>query len=101
MPPNDPFSDAQERVKKQLVKNIPAFKRLARFAPYVAGEQFTLADVSAFATLATVAGACKAVLGEDLVANGGIDWKAHLRLLGERPSVQRVNADRKADMAKG
>jgi len=88
----------QERVRKQLAKNLPAFLRLARFAPYVAGEQFTLADVSAFATLPTVAQATRAVLGEDMVAAAGIDWKSHLRRLGERPSVQRVNADRKRDM---
>ena len=88
----------QERVRKQLAKNLPAFLRLARFAPYVAGEQFTLADVSAFATLPTVAQASRAVLGEDMIAAAGIDWKSHLRLLGGRASVQRVNADRKRDM---
>ena len=88
----------QERVKKQLSKNIPAFQRLARFAPYAAGDHFTLADATAFATLPTVAQATKAVLGEDMIAAAGIDWKAHLRVLGERPSVQRINADRKRDM---
>jgi glutathione S-transferase len=88
----------QERVKKQLSKNIPAFQRLARFAPYAAGDRFTLADAAAFATLPTVAQATKAVLGEDMIAAAGIDWKAYLRLLGERPSVQRINADRKRDM---
>ncbi len=87
----------QARVKKQLLRNLEALKRLARFAPYAAGEQFTLADCSAFATLPTVAGATKAVYGEDLVAAAGIDWKAHLKLIGGRPSVQRVNADRKRD----
>ena len=88
----------QERVKKQLARNIPAFQRLAKFTPYVAGEQFTLADASAFATLPTVAIATKSVLGDDMVAAAGIDWKAYVRLLGERPSVQRVNADRKRDI---
>lgn len=87
----------QERVKKQLVKNIEAFKRLARFSPYAAGETFTLADASAFATLPTVGMATKLVLGQDLIAAAGIDWKSHARLLAERPSVQRVNADRKRD----
>jgi glutathione S-transferase len=87
----------QARVRQQLAKNLPAFLRLAKFSPYVAGEQFTLADASAYATLPTVAAATKAVLGEDLVAAAGIDWKAHARLLGERASVQRVNADRKRD----
>ena len=87
----------QQRVRKQLARNIPAFQRLARFAPYVAGGAFTLADASAFATLPTVAMATKLVLGEDMIAAAGVDWKGYLRLLGERPSVQRVNADRKRD----
>jgi glutathione S-transferase len=88
----------QQRVRKQLERNVAALKRLARFSPYAAGDSFTLADVSAFASLPAVAQATKAVLGEDLIAAGGIDWKSHLKLLGERASVQRVNADRKRDM---
>jgi glutathione S-transferase len=87
----------KERVKKTLEKNLPAFKRLAQFAPYAAGGSFTLADASAFATLPTVANATRAVYGEDLVAAAGIDWKPYLKLLSERPSLQRVNADRKRD----
>ena len=88
----------QARVKKQLAQNLPALRRLARFAPYAAGAAFTLADASAYATLPTVANATRAVFGEDLIAAAGIDWKAYTKLLGERPSVQRVNADRKRDM---
>lgn len=87
----------QARVKKQLVRHLAALQRLLKMAPYAAGERFTLADCSAFATLPTVAGATKAVYGEDLVAAAGIDWKAHLKLIGARESVQRVNADRKRD----
>lgn len=88
---------AQARVKKQLQRNLEALKRLARFAPYAAGAEFTVADCAAYATLPTVAQATKAVLGEDLVTAAGIDWKAHLKLIGTRASVQRVNADRKRD----
>lgn len=88
--------ETQERVRKQLVKSIAAFQRLAKFSPYVAGSSFTLADCSAYASLPTVAMATKAVLGEDLLASAGIDWKGYMKLLGERPSVQRVAADRKA-----
>ncbi|MBL8326376.1 MAG: glutathione S-transferase family protein [Rubrivivax sp.] len=90
--------ETKSSVRERLARNIPAFKRLARFAPYVAGSEFTLADAAAYATLPTVAQATKAVLGEDLLAAAGIDWKAHLKLLGERPAVQRVNADRKRDL---
>jgi glutathione S-transferase len=92
--------EVQERLRKQLTKNLAALKRLVRFSPYAAGDTFTLADCSAFATLPTVANACKAVLGADLVADAGIDWKAYLKLLGERSSVQKVNADRKAAQEK-
>jgi len=88
--------ETKERVRKQLTRNIAAFLKLAKFAPYVAGSSFTLADCSAYATLPTVGMATKAVLGEDLLAAAGVDWKAYLKLLGERPSVQKVAADRKA-----
>ena len=87
----------QERVRKQLDKNISGFKRLARFAPYVAGDTFTLADCSAWVSLPLVALATKSVLGEDLLALHGVDWKAYGKLVGERPSAVRITEDRKAD----
>jgi glutathione S-transferase len=86
----------QARIKKQLVRNIEAFKRLARFAPYVAGDAFTLADCSAWVSLPLVAMASKTVYGEDLLAAAGVNWKAYVKLVGERPSAVRVAADRKA-----
>jgi glutathione S-transferase len=85
------------RIHKQLTKNIAAFKRLAKFAPYVAGATFTQADCAAWVSLPLVAMATKIVYGEDLLAVGGLDWKPYSKLVGERPSAQRVTADRKAD----
>ena len=41
----------------------------------------------------------KAVYGEDLLLTGGIDYKAYIKLIGARPSVQKVAADRKAAQA--
>lgn len=87
----------RERARRLLVKHIAGFKRLAKFSPYVAGGTFTLADCSAYVSLPLVATASKSVLGEDLLAAAGIDWKAYVKLIGERPSAQRVAADRKAD----
>jgi glutathione S-transferase len=92
--------NTQTRVRKQLEKNIPAFKRLAKFAPYVAGEAFTLADCSAFNTLPVVGMATKLVLGEDMLLAAGVDYKPYMKLVGERPSAQKVVADRKAATAK-
>jgi len=83
------------RVRKLLTKNIAGFKQLAKFAPYVAGDTFTQADCAAFVSLPIASMATKAVYGEDLLVAAGIDWKPYVKLVGERPSAQRVVADRK------
>ena len=87
------------RARKLLVKNIAGFKRLAKFAPYVAGDSFTQADCAAWVSLPLVSMATKIIYGEDLLASGGIDWKPYSKLVGERPAAQQVAADRKAAMA--
>jgi glutathione S-transferase len=84
------------RIRKQLEKNIAAFRRLAKFAPFVAGDAFTQADCAAFNHLPLVALASKSVFGEDLLQAGGIDHKAYTRFISERPAAQKVVADRKA-----
>ena len=89
----------QARVQKTLIKNIAGFKRLARFSPYLAGDQFTLADCSGWVSLPLVAMASKAVYGEDLLAAADVDWKGYVRTVGERPSAQKITADRKRDQA--
>jgi glutathione S-transferase len=38
--------------------------------------------------------ATRIVLGEDLLAAGGIDWKSYVALVGERASAQKVSAGR-------
>lgn len=91
---------SQARVRKQLEKNIAAFRRLAKFSPFVAGDTFTQADCAAFVSLPLVAMATKAVLGEDLLTAGGVDYKTYVKFIGERPSAQKVAADRKAAQQK-
>ena len=85
----------QDRVRKKLERHIAGFQRLAKFAPHLAGDAFSLADCAAFVSLPLVGMASKLVLGEDLLSKAGIDWKGYTRRLGERPSAQRVSADRK------
>jgi glutathione S-transferase len=86
----------QARVRKQLEKNIAGFKQLAKFSPYVAGDMFTQADCAAWASLPLVGMSSRAVLGEDLLLAAGVDYKPYIKLMGERPSVQKVAADRRA-----
>jgi glutathione S-transferase len=86
-------------VRKRLDKNIPAFKRLAKFSPYVAGNEFSLADCAAWASLPLVGMATARIYGEDLLASHGLDIKPYMALVGSRPSAQQVTADRKRDAA--
>jgi glutathione S-transferase len=87
------------RVRTQLEKNIAGFKRLVKFGPYVAGATFTQADCSAFVSLPLVGMATKTIYGEDLLLAAGVDYKPYMKLVGERPSAQKIGADRKAAMA--
>ena len=91
---------AQARVKKLLIKNIAAFRGLVKFSPFVAGDVFTQADCAAFASLPVIGMATKAVFGEDLLVTGGVDYKAYMKMIGERPAAMKVVADRKAAVAK-
>lgn len=84
----------KERQRNLLDKYIPAFSKLVKFSPYIAGDTFTLADCAAVCHLPLVASCTKIIYGEDLLA--GLPVKEYLKAMAERPSVQRVNADRKA-----
>jgi glutathione S-transferase len=87
--------ETQERARRLLVRGVTGLARIARFSPFVAGGQFTLADCAAIVHLPVVAGAAKLVFGEDLLA--ALPVKDYLRAMGERPAVRKVNDDRKAD----
>ena len=88
---------AREKVGIQLEKNIAAFAKLASFAPYVAGDSFSMADCAAIVHLPLVASATKIIYGRDYLAD--LPVRDYLARMGERPHVQRVNADRKTNTA--
>lgn len=85
----------KQKVAEQLEKNVAAFSRLARFSPFVAGSEFTLADCAAITHLPLVSSATKLVLGRDFLAD--LPVRDYLKRMAERPHVQTVNADRKAN----
>lgn len=84
--------------RKDLERAIAAFAKLVRFGPYLAGDRFSFADCAGLVHLPLVALATRTIYGEDLMA--GLPIRDYLRLLGERPTVQRVNADRKAALSR-
>lgn len=85
----------KERTHQLLLKGVAGFAKLVKFSPFVAGEQFTLADCAAIVHLPLVAAASKIIYGEDVLA--ALPVKDYLRAMGERATVRTVNADRKAN----
>ncbi len=92
---------SKARIHKLLTRNVAAFQRLAKLSPYLAGDEFTLADCAGYVSLPLVAMASKVVFGADALQAVGIDWKSYIKLVEQRPSAQRVTADRKAEQAAG
>jgi len=87
---------AKEKTGAQLEKNIAAFAGLAKFSPYVAGDTLTLADCAAVVHLPLVSGATKLIYGRDFLAD--LPVRDYMKFMGERATLQQVNADRKANM---
>ena len=87
--------ETKKEVERDLAKGVRAFAKLAKFDPYIAGKEFTLADCAAFVSLPLVAMATKLAYGKD-VLEGLPQVKPYLRMLGERPHFAKVSADRKA-----
>lgn len=83
----------KERTRKLLDKGVSGFSKLAKFSPFVAGSEFTLADCAAVAHLPLVSSASRIIYGEDVLS--GLPVKDYLKSMGTRPHVQQVNADRK------
>ena len=85
----------KQSVEKDLAKGVRAFKELAKFDPYVAGKELTLADCAAAVHLPLVSLSTKLAYGRDFLDDVP-QVKPYLKMLGERPAFAKVNADRKA-----
>ena len=85
----------KQSVEKDLAKGIRAFKTLAKFSPFVAGKDLTLADCAAAVHLPLVSLSTKLTYGRDFLEDMP-QVKPYLKMLGERPAFAKVGADRKA-----
>jgi len=91
-----PVDDALKKaLEPELAKGVRAFRMRAKFDPYVAGAQLTLADCAAFVHLPLVSLATRLAYGQDLLESMP-QLKPYLNLVGERPAFRKVNDERKA-----
>ena len=88
----------KQAVEKELARGVRAFKALAKFNPYIAGPELTLADCAAFVHLPLVSLATKLAYGRDVLEEVP-QLKPYLKMLGARPAFNRVSEDRKAAQA--
>ncbi len=87
--------EVKVRAHKLLTRNVKAFAGLAKFSPFVAGAEFTMADCAGLVHLPVISMTSKMIYGEDVLAD--LPVRDYVKMLGERPAAQRVNADRKAN----
>ena len=90
--------ETKEEVRRDITKGVRGFAALAKFDPFVAGKEFTIADCAAAVHLPLVSMATKIVLGADAL-EGMAQVKPYLKMLGERPAVAKVNEGRKLAQA--
>jgi glutathione S-transferase len=82
--------DVKAGIRTDLAKGVAAVKRLARFSPWLAGQDMTYADAFLYYTLALGNLSAKANAGMDLVAELGAEkW---LVRMAARDSVKRADA---------
>lgn len=87
----------KERARADLLAGFATLKRNGRFAPYVAGEQLTIADLMFCFSVDLACAVGKKVLNIDFLADFP-QAKALLELLGQNPHMARIVADKDAAM---
>lgn len=92
--------EVKEDVARELRRAVRIFEALPKFSPYIAGGTFTYADITAAVHLPVVSIATRNIYGEDVLAPFADQIKPYLKMIGERPSIAKANADRKATQAK-
>lgn len=90
-------AEVKARCKADLLAGIDTLKRHGRFAPYVAGERFSLADIYFLYSIDLACGLAKKLFGLELLAEFP-EARTLLALLGQNPNVRRIAADKEAAM---
>lgn len=88
----------QQKARSELLAGVAALRRHARFAPYLAGEAFTLADVYFLYSMDLAATVAQKLFGIDLLAElpGAAELFAVLR---KNPHVQQIETEKNQEMA--
>ncbi len=88
--------ETKEKAKKQLDRNVIAFSKLVKFdQPYLAGMEMSFADCAALVHFPLISNVTKTIYGKDIFSD--LPIKDYMARVGNRPYMQKVNADRKTN----
>jgi glutathione S-transferase len=92
-----PTPDAlKAKALRDLLKGFDSLARRAKFAPYLAGPVFTLADIYFLYSVDLACGVGQKLFGVDFLADMPAA-RALLATLALNPNVQRIAADKAAE----
>lgn len=89
--------ETKQRSREDLEKGIKALAQVAKFAPYIAGADFTYADCAAYVHFPLITQATKKIYGEDFIARIP-QAAAYFDRIRARATAMKVNDDRKAEI---
>ncbi|GAB7528687.1 hypothetical protein PS3A_10960 [Pseudomonas sp. 3A(2025)] len=89
-------ADLKAKARRDLIKGFAALAQRGRFAPYVAGAQFTVADIYFLYSIDLAQRVGEQLFGMDLLEQVP-QARALLERLAQSPNVQQVAAAREAD----
>jgi len=90
--------DVKNDVSVQLGKGVRALRQVARFDPFLAGGEFTLADCAGVCHLPVVSQVTKTIYGRDYLEDIA-QLPGYMNMLRQRPQVRKMLDERKAGMA--
>lgn len=91
--------NTKARSYTELMAGVAAIKQLAKFAPYVAGEQLSFADVYLLYSLDLACLVAGKLFNVDILS----DWpeaQSWFALMKQNPNVQAIEQDKKQELAK-
>lgn len=93
----DAPDNIKQEVRQVLTRGIPALNNLCQFSPWIAGEQFTMADIYVYYVNTVVNAAASTQLDWDVLAeiSGMKEWSKAMR---QSDIAKTVDADRVANM---
>ncbi|MEZ5557364.1 MAG: glutathione S-transferase [Pseudomonadales bacterium] len=87
--------ETKTTTRRDLKRGMRALRRLVRCDPWIAGNDFTLADIYAFYTFGLASAIVKAVLDDDLLGDAP-ELHALMALAAQRDSIAEIEAAKQA-----